>query len=99
MEIDCKRQRRILMKLRGGTAGLKIETGRCGLRRDEQICKMCVRGEVEDVEPFLLHCTGLMEERKELERLMKETLEARDRGQGEGGIGGSSACENGRVQN
>ena len=56
MEIDCKRQRRMLMKLRGGTAEMRIETGRwCGLRRDERICKMCDRGEVEDVEHF--YCT------------------------------------------
>ena len=35
VEIDCKRQRRMLMKLRGGTAELRIETGRwCWLRRD-----------------------------------------------------------------
>ena len=41
------------MKLRGGTAELKIETGRWyGLRRDEQICEMCEEGEVEDVEHF-----------------------------------------------
>ena len=53
VEIDCKRQRRMLMKLRGGTVELRIETGRrCGLRRDERICKMCERGEVEDVEHF-----------------------------------------------
>ena len=39
-------------------------------RRNEQIFKMCDRsGE------FLLHCTGLVEERKEMERLMKETVE------------------------
>ena len=76
VEIDCKRQRRMLMKLRGGTAELRIETGRwCGLRRDERICTMCDSGEVEDVDHFLLHCTGLVEERMEMERLMKETVE------------------------
>ena len=63
VEISCKRQRGMLMKLRGGTAELRIETGRWrGLRGDERICKMCDRGEVEDVEHFLL-------------RLMKETVE------------------------
>ena len=47
VEIDCKRQRRMLMNLRGGTARLRIETGRwCGVRRDERICKMCDKGEV-----------------------------------------------------
>ena len=36
VEVDCKRQRRMLMKLRGGTAELRIETDRwCGLRRDK----------------------------------------------------------------
>ena len=41
------------MKLRGGTAELRIETGRwCGLRRDERICKTCDEGEVEDVEHY-----------------------------------------------
>ena len=38
MEIECKRQRGMLMKLRGGTAELRIDTGmRCGLRKDERI--------------------------------------------------------------
>ena len=51
MEIDYIRQRRMLMKLRGGTAELRIETGRwCGLRRDEWICKMRNEGKVENVE-------------------------------------------------
>ena len=60
VEIDCKRQRRMLMKLRGGTAELRTETGRwCGLRMDERICKMCEEGVVKDVEHFLLHCNGL----------------------------------------
>ncbi len=64
------------MKLRGGMAELRIETGRgCGLRRDERICKMCDEREVEDVERFLLHCNGMAEERKEMVRVMNEILE------------------------
>ena len=36
VEIDCNKQRRMLVKLRGGTAELRIEAGRwCGLSRDE----------------------------------------------------------------
>ena len=36
------------MKLRGGTAELIIETVRwCGLKKDEQICKMCDEGEAK----------------------------------------------------
>ena len=73
VEIDCKRQRRMLMKLRGGTAELRIDTGRwCGLRRDEQ---MCDEGKVGNVEHSLLHCNGLAEERKEMVRLMNEIME------------------------
>ncbi len=64
MEIDCKKQRRMLMKLRGGTAELRIETCRwCGLRRDERICKMCDEGEVECVERF--YCTVMVWQRRE----------------------------------
>ena len=62
------------MKLRGGTAELRIETGRwCGLRRDERICKMCDKEKWSII--FLLHCTGMIEKRKEVEGLMKETVE------------------------
>ena len=52
VEINCKRQRRMLRKLRGETAELRIVAGRwCELRRDEQICKMCDK-EVEKMEYF-----------------------------------------------
>ena len=75
VEVDCKRQRRMLMKLRGGTADLRIETDRwCGLRWDGRICKMCDEGEVEGVEHFLLHGNG-MAERKEMVRVMNEIME------------------------
>ena len=47
------------MKLRDGTAELRIETVRwCELRKNEQICKMCDEGEVEDVEH--LYCTVMV---------------------------------------
>ena len=50
VEVDGKRQRRILAKLRGGTVEPRIETGRWrGLERQERICKCCESGEVEDV--------------------------------------------------
>ena len=53
VEIGCKRQGRMLMKLRGGTAEWRIETDRWrGLRGNEQICKMYDEGEVEDAEHF-----------------------------------------------
>ena len=97
VEIDCKRQRRMLMKLRGGTAELRVETGRwCGLRRDERVCKMCDRGEVEDVEHFFatLYRLGGGEsgDGEVHERDCRGV--ARDGGQGEGGMGGRSGmCE------
>ena len=68
VEIDCKKQRRMLAKLRGGTAELRIEAGRwCGLSRDEQICKTCDGGEVEVIEHFSLHCACVAEEKMEME--------------------------------
>ena len=88
------------MKLRGGTAELRIETGRwCGLRRNERMCTMCDRGEVEDVDHCLLHCTGLVEERMEMERLMKETVEGWQEMEGKAKVVWviDQACENGRV--
>jgi len=52
------------MKLRGGTAELRIDTGRwCGLRRDEQICKMCDERQVDGVEHF--YCTVMVWQRRE----------------------------------
>ena len=63
VEVDCKRQK-MLMKLRGGTAELRIETGRWyGLRRDEQSCKMCNEREMKDVEHF--YCTVMVWQRRE----------------------------------
>ena len=46
--MDCKNCRRMMVKLRGGMAELRIETGRWrGLKREERICKNCRSGEVE----------------------------------------------------
>ena len=53
VEIDCKRQREEVNEAERWAAKLITETGRwCGLRRDEQICKMCDEEEVEYVEHF-----------------------------------------------
>ena len=53
------------MKLRGGTAELRIETGRwCELRKDKRIYRMCDKGEVEDADHCLLHCNGMAEEER-----------------------------------
>ena len=57
VEIVCKRQRRMLVKLKDGMAELRIDTGRwCGLSRDVWICMNCDEGEVKDIEHFMLRC-------------------------------------------
>ena len=66
VEIDCKRQRRMLMKLRGGTAELRIETDRwCGLRRDERICKMWDEDRIKWKMCSILYCTAMVWQRRE----------------------------------
>ena len=71
MEYDCKARcveigRKNLVKLKGGTAGLRVETGRWNnLKREERRCKQSIEEEVEDEEHFLLHCRSLVEKRKE----------------------------------
>ena len=52
-----KRERMMLVKLRGGTAPFQIEIGRWkGIARDERICKECESGEVEYVSHWLMKC-------------------------------------------
>ena len=58
--VKCKRRRRILAKLRGGTARLDIEMGRwLGVSREERVCRNCQSGEVEDVEHWVMRCTSV----------------------------------------
>ena len=84
VEIDCKRQRHILAKLRGRTAELRIETGRWrGLERQERICKCCESGEVEDVEHLLMRCAHVKEKRGKLMELMDERVDGWLAGYGE----------------
>ena len=73
--MDCKRRRRMMAKLRGGTAELGIEIGRWhGLRREDRVCKECGRGEVEDTEHFVMRCAYVVKERKRLENLMSSRV-------------------------
>ena len=52
-----KSERRMLLKLRGGTAAFQVELGRWyGVRREDRMCKECNSGEVEDVVHWLLRC-------------------------------------------
>ena len=76
VEVAIKRQRSMLAKLRGGTAELRIETGRWrGLERQERICKCCESGEVEDVEHLVMRCAHVKKERGKLMELMDERVE------------------------
>ena len=76
VEVDCKRQRRILTKLRGRTAELRIETGRwCGLERQERICKSCESGEVKYVEHLVMRCAHVKEKSWKLMEVMNERVE------------------------
>ena len=52
-----KRERMMLMKLRGGTAAFQMKVGKWqGVARDDRVCKECQSGEVEDVCHWLLQC-------------------------------------------
>ena len=43
--LKSKAERRMMVKLRGGTAAFQIEMGRWhGLKREEQVCKECDSG-------------------------------------------------------
>ena len=65
----------MLAKLRGGTAELRIETGRWrGLKREETICKNCRSGEVEDAEHLVTKYELVKGERGKLLELMGERL-------------------------
>lgn len=50
------------MKLTSEKAELGISGGWCGLRREEKICKNCIKGEMEDVGYFVLRCAYVAKE-------------------------------------
>ena len=55
--LERKRDRSMMMKLRGGTVAFQIEVGRWkGVVREERLCKECKSGEVEDVCHWMLRC-------------------------------------------
>ena len=79
VDVNCKSQRRILAKLRGGTAALRMETGRWGgLKREERLCKQCRLEEVEDEEHFLLRCEGWTQEREVMTEYVEMQVGATD---------------------
>ena len=71
--------RRMMIKLRGGTAAFQIETGRWrGVAREERVCKECESGKIEDAEHWLLRCEAWKSHREPLLALMQEHQEADD---------------------
>ena len=75
VEVKCKWRRRVLAQLRGGTAALEVETGRWqGVSREGRVCRNCRSEEVENVEHWLLSCTGMAEEREKLIMKMREKV-------------------------
>ena len=74
-QIESKEVRRMVTKLRGGTAQLRIKTGRWkGEGREERKCKECSGQEVEDAKHFLLKCARWQQdEREELIERVKGT--------------------------
>ena len=73
--MDCKRHKRMMAELRGGTAELEIEIGRWhGLRREDRVRKKCGNGEVEDTDHFVMRCAYVVKERERLENLMSSRV-------------------------
>ena len=78
VQVECKWRRRVLVQLRGGTAALQleVETGRWrGVSREGRVCRNCTSEEVENVEHWLLRCTGMAEEREKLIMTMREKVQ------------------------
>ena len=76
VDVASKRVWRIVAKLRGGMAELRVKTGRwCGLKRVERLCKQCMQQDIEDKEHFLLKCWSVTEEREVMQRYLIESVE------------------------
>ena len=70
LEWVAKLKWRMVTKLRGGTAQLRIETGRRkGEGREERKCKECSGQEVEDAKHFLLKYARWQDKRELIERV------------------------------
>ena len=73
VQVVGKELRRIMPKLRGGIAELRMETGGwIGLKCEVRNCGQCGLRKVENVEHFVLSCSGLVREREVLMKGMAE---------------------------
>ena len=62
--------------MKGGTAVLEVETDRWrGVSREGRVCRNCTSEEVENVEHWLLRCTGMAEEKEKLIMTMRKKVE------------------------
>ena len=72
--IKMKSERRMILKLRRGTAPVQVEMGRWrGVKREERICKECNSGEVEDVIHWLLRCPTWNSQRQPLMKMIQRS--------------------------
>ena len=84
-----KRDRRMMINLRGGTAAFQIEVGRWqGVERKERTCKECQSGEVVDVCHWLLQCPAW----DHLRRPLVEEVSQCDGFQGQAAFVLATAC-------
>ena len=98
--LKSKDERRMMLKLRGGTAAFQIEMGRWhGVKREERVCKECDSGEVEDVGHWLLQCSAWEDLRKPLLTEMDAVREdfARQKDKDKAALILSIACRNYRI--
>ena len=76
VDVTSKRVWRIVVKLRGGMAELRVETGGwCGLKREERLCKEYMQQVIENEEYFLLKCWSVKEEKEVMQRYLIESVE------------------------
>ena len=65
--LKSKAVRRMILKLRGGTAAFQNEMGRWhGVKWEERVCKECDSRKVKDVGHWLLQCSAWDHSRKSL---------------------------------
>ena len=98
--LKSKDERRMMLKLRGGTAAFQIGMGRWhGVKREERVCKECDSGEVEDVGHWLLQCSAWDDFRKLLLAEMDAMREdfARQNDKDKAALILSIACRNYRI--
>ena len=74
--LKSKAERRVMLKLRGGTVAFQIEMGRWHeVKREERVCKECDSVELKDVCHWLLQCSAWDHLRQPLLKAMEGSRE------------------------